>query len=154
MSTYEFPIAIRIAQIKQLQGRILEKILKDGPDSNLHGPQLNILFQLWQGDNISISELSEKTKLANTTLTSMLDRMEKQQLLFRISNPDNRRETKIILSDYAKKLNLNYQQLYEEMSCINFKGFSEEERNQLFLLLEKLHHNLDNYLKEERKKDK
>ena len=77
MSTY--PVGILLAQIKQLQSRIIERKLKETNNlDDLNGAQINILYHLWQQDDICISELSSRTKLANTTLTTMLERLERK----------------------------------------------------------------------------
>jgi len=65
-----------ISQIKQISGRIFEKLLSNAGVDAFNGAQGRILYVLWQEDNIPIAELSKKTGLAKTTLTSMLDRME------------------------------------------------------------------------------
>ena len=68
---------ILITRIKQLQGRIFEKLLAAHGISEFNGAQGRILFVLWEKDGIPISELAKKTGLAKTTLTSMLDRDRK-----------------------------------------------------------------------------
>lgn len=76
-----------ITQIKQIGGRVFEKILQQENISEFNGAQGKILYVLWQHDHISIIELSRLTGLANTTLTSMLDRMEAAGLLRRLPDP-------------------------------------------------------------------
>lgn len=75
-----------ITQIKQIGGRVFEKILQQENISEFNGAQGKILYVLWQHDHISIIELSRLTGLANTTLTSMLDRMEAAGLLRRLGS--------------------------------------------------------------------
>ena len=137
-----FPIGIRIAQIKFLQGRIFQQLLKKYTNADLNGPQTNIIFVLWQKDHITISELSQKTNLAKTTLSSMLDRMESAGYITRIINPQNRRETIISLTEHSHSLHDACDMAYHEMSLINFSGFSEDEKNALLTGLDKLYDNL------------
>ncbi len=63
-----------ISQVKQVSGRIFEKLLANAGVEEFNGAQGRILYVLWQEDGIPIVELSRKTGLAKTTLTSMLDR--------------------------------------------------------------------------------
>lgn len=139
------PIGIRMSQIKLLQGRIFQSILAKHLDMDLNTAQIHILFQLWNEDNITISELSRRTDLAKTTLTSMLDRLEQAGWIKRRNNPDNRREIRIILSDNAVQLEQKCYKVFEEMSTINFKGFSEKERQELNGYLRRLYQNLTEY---------
>lgn len=116
-----------ITKIKQLQGRIFERLLTEHHISEFNGAQGRILFVLWEEDNIPISELSRKTGLAKTTLTSMLDRMEKQDLIERVYSPADRRTVRIRLTDTAGQFHDRYEQVSEEMNQIFYKGFSDEE---------------------------
>ncbi len=140
-----FPIGIRIAQIKFLQGRIFRQLLRKYTDADLNSAQTNIIFVLWQKDNITISELSRRTNLAKTTLSSMLERLESSGYLVRTVNPFNRRETRICLTEQTRLLKSGCVQAYHEMSAINFAGFSEEERQKLTDGLDKLYANLADY---------
>ncbi len=115
-----------ITKIKQLQGRIFEKLLAAHNISEFNGAQGRILFVLWEKDNIP-SELARQTGLAKTTLTSMLDRMEKQELLERISSPLDRRTVSIRLTKTASSLEKQYKQVSDEMNQIFYRGFTNDE---------------------------
>ena len=69
-----------ISRIKQVGGRVFERILSEKNIDAFNGSQGRILYILWQKDGVPISELSKETGLATTTLTSMLDRMESKTL--------------------------------------------------------------------------
>ncbi len=118
---------ILITRIKQLQGRIFEKLLAQHGISEFNGAQGRILFVLWEEDGIPISELARKTGLAKTTLTSMLDRMEQRELIERIYPPADRRTVKIRLTERARGLQEHYEQVSDEMNQIFYKGFRDEE---------------------------
>ena len=79
----------------------------------------------------SHSELSKETGLATTTLTSMLDRMEAANLIYRDRGDKDRRKILIFLTEEAKGLEQEYNEVTEEISNIYYKGFSEEEIEQL-----------------------
>ncbi|MEG1457769.1 MAG: MarR family transcriptional regulator [Acetivibrio sp.] len=143
------PVGIDILQIKQLQARNLQKLLHEEVDiEEINQGQINILYQLWKKDNITISELSKSTNLANTSLTTMLERLERQGYLMRVNNPKNRREIRLILTDKCKEREDKYTQVIEVMQRVNFNGFSEEEEKQMRSYLERMRNNLENYEKE------
>lgn len=133
---------ILITRIKQLQGRIFEKLLTEHGISEFNGAQGRILFVLWEKDGIPISELARNTGLAKTTLTSMLDRMEQRGLIERVYSPTDRRTVKIRLTERALGLQKHYEQVSDEMNQIFYKGFSDEEIHSLETGLRKVLTNL------------
>lgn len=116
-----------ISQIKQVSGRIFEKMLTNAGIDEFNGAQGRILYVLWQNDNIPIVELSKKTGLAKTTLTSMLDRMEAANLVARTYDAKDRRQIRIVLTDEAKALSDKYEEVSKEMVDVYYDGFLEEE---------------------------
>ena len=116
-----------ISQIKQVGSRVFERLLHEKKIDAFNGPQGRILYVLWQKDGISISSLSKKTGLALTTLTSMLDRMEKLKLLSRQKGEGDRRKTLIYLTKEAKKLEDKYTEVSKEIGDIYYRGFTKKE---------------------------
>ncbi len=116
-----------ISQIKQIQGRVFEKMLVEYGINQFNGAQGRILFVLWENDNIPISELSEKTGLAKTTLTGMLDRLEGSGHIQRIHDTDNRRIIRIKLTETAKNLESSYNEVSAKMNEVFYEGFDDNE---------------------------
>ena len=81
-----------ITQIKQVQGRVFQRLLEDCGVEEFNGPQGRILYVLWQEDNVPIAALVRKTGLAKNTLTVMLARMEAAGLVTRRESPQDRRQ--------------------------------------------------------------
>lgn len=116
-----------ISQIKQVGGRVFEKILAKEQIDAFNGAQGRILYVLWQKDHISIVELSALVGLAKTTLTSMLDRMEESGLIERVPDANDRRKCILVLTERARSLQEKYEQVSQEMNEIYFQGFCDEE---------------------------
>lgn len=131
-----------ISQIKQVSGRIFEKMLSNAGIDEFNGAQGRILYVLWQNDNIPIVELSKKTGLAKTTLTSMLDRMEEANLIARKYDTKDRRQIRIVLTEAAKALSNKYEEVSEEMVNVYYAGFSQEEIALFENTLRRVLHNL------------
>jgi mobile rSAM pair MarR family regulator len=131
-----------ITKIKQLGDRIFEKVLSEKKIGAFNGPQGRILYVLWQQDGITIKTLSEKCGLAVTSLTTMLERMEKQNLISRVQSESDKRKTLLYLTDQAKDLKKDYDSVSEQMGDIYYKGFSEEEIVQFEQYLERVLNNL------------
>lgn len=131
-----------MSQIRHISGRVFERILaKSGVDA-FNGPQGRILDVLWQEDGISLREISNRTSLASSTLTSMIDRMEGQGLLRRAPSPADRRVTLIYLMDEARRLREKYEDVSAEMSEIYFRGFSDTEIEKFEKALQRILENL------------
>ena len=116
-----------ISKIKQIQGRVFERLLSEYGISEFNGPQGRILFVLWERDNIPISELSKQTGLAKTTLTSMLDRLEGSGHIERTPDPTDRRTVRIRLTENARALRPKYDEVSDRMNEIFYGGFSDDE---------------------------
>ena len=132
-----------ISQVKQVGGRVFEKLLAEAGVGAFNGAQGRILYVLWQVDNIPIVELARKTGLAKTTLTSMIDRMEEAGLVTRIFDKCDRRQIRIALTDSARQLSDAYERVSARMNEIYYAGFSDEEiiafENILRRILRNLH---------------
>ena len=116
-----------VTKVKQLSDRVFEKILNEQKIDAFNGAQGRILYVLWQKDGISIRTLSEQCGLAITSLTSMLERMERQGLLRRESDEKDRRKTLLFLTDRAYALQEDYEAVSARMGTVFYEGFSEEE---------------------------
>ena len=99
-----------ITQIKQRQERIFEKLLREN-EIEISGGQGRILFVLWKN-----------------AVSIVVDGMVRKGILERNINPDNRRQTIISLTDYARNLREKYEKVSQQMNHLFYRGFSEEER--------------------------
>ncbi|OPJ55107.1 MarR family transcriptional regulator [Clostridium oryzae] len=116
-----------ISQVKQLSDRVFQRLLKEDGINDFNGPQGRILYVLWQEDNLPIIEISKRTSLAKTTLTSMLDRMEMAGHIKRNFDTNNRRQILITLTPETRALKNKYEIVSNEMSELFYKDFSDEE---------------------------
>lgn len=132
-----------ISRIKQKGTRIFDRMLTASGIDAFNGAQGRILYVLWQNDGITISDLSSQTSLANTTLTSMLDRMEVTGLVIRKPDPTDRRSRLIALTEKAKSLRDDYTRISQQMNDIYYTGFSGEEIYQFEAYLQRVLNNLE-----------
>ncbi|MDD6144400.1 MAG: MarR family transcriptional regulator [bacterium] len=98
---------------------------------------------LWGKDGITIRQLSAQTSLANTTLTSMLDRMEASGLIRREPSPKDRRALLIRLTDKARSLQADYDRISQQMNERYYEGFTEAEVREFEAYLERVLSNLE-----------
>ena len=131
-----------ISHIRQVSNRIFERILSERKIDAFNGAQGRILYVLWQEEHISLREIADRTGLAATTLTSMIDRMEAAGLVRRLPDPDDRRKTLLALTEKARELQPDYMAVSTQMNDIFYQGFSEEEIRLCESMLERIHGNL------------
>ena len=115
-----------LSKVHQLSGRVFNRLLRE------HGIEFNsaqgrILFVLWKGDSIPITELADETMLSKSTLTSMLDRLEEAGHIRRDQSPKDRRVILIHLTDENKRLKHKYERVSREMMELFYEGFTWEE---------------------------
>lgn len=134
-----------ISKIKQLGDRVFEKILTAQGIEAFNGAQGRILYVLWQEDGVPIKTISERCGLAITSLTTMLERMEKSGLIIRQQDSGDKRKTLIFLTDKAKALKEDYDAVSDRMSAIFYQGFTEEEIRNFEEHLERIRLNLEGW---------
>lgn len=70
----------------------------------LTGPQLTVVKLLETFENLTLSSLSERIRAQNSTVTGIIDRMEREGLVRRERSTSDRRVIHIRLSDKGQKL--------------------------------------------------
>ena len=135
----------QVSKIKQLGDRIFEKILAERGIEAFNGAQGRILYVLFQEDGVPIKTVSEKCGLAITSLTTMLERMEKNGLIQRRQDSADKRKTLLFLTDKARDLEQDYIAVSEEMGDIYYQGFTEEEVKAAEGYLDRIRLNLEGW---------
>lgn len=94
---------------------------------NITPGQMSVLYTLYNGDGITITELSKKCYLDNSTLTGVIDRLEKSGLVLRGEHPDDRRQLLIYLTDAAKAKEPLINDVMNRISTAMLAECTEEE---------------------------
>ena len=115
-----------MAKIRQVSGRIFERTLKQY-NIEINSAQGRIMFALWQKDGISINELSKKTQLKKSTLTSMLDRLERMGYVRRQRSKKDRRKILMRRTEKDRAMEKKYVEVSEKMTRLFYKGFSKNQ---------------------------
>jgi DNA-binding MarR family transcriptional regulator len=111
------------------------------------GPgQGRILFALWQEDGVPINELIKKTLLRKSTLSELLDSLERAGFVKRVQSEEDRRKVLIQLTEKTKQMLNVYIEVSVEMTNIFYKGLKPEEIEQLESYLQRV---LENLVKQE-----
>lgn len=112
-------------------------------DVNLTGPQGMLMGTLAHFGEMKVSELSEKLNLSNSTVSGILDRLEKQGLVERIRCKDDRRVVLIRLAPEFKKITEDKLKDVEKNIELKMSKASTEEQDRILEGLEALKKLLD-----------
>lgn len=105
-------------------------------------PQFVALQWLFEGGDMTIGELSNKMFLACSTTTDLIDRMEKNHLVMRVKDPNDRRVVRIHLLDEGERIIEEVIQKRQNYLSEVLGDFSKEEIRVLEKSLAKLHHEM------------
>ncbi|SET43487.1 transcriptional regulator [Oceanobacillus limi] len=126
-------------RLRHISGAIKQngrKILNNYP---ITSPQFIALQWLMEEGDLTIGELSTKNGLAFSTTTDLVDRMEKNELVERVRDSNDRRVVRIHVLDKGKRIIkeviLKRQQYLGEV----LENFSDDQTATLIELLDQLH---------------
>jgi DNA-binding MarR family transcriptional regulator len=112
-----------VAKIHLLAGRIFDRMLRR-QGIGINPGQGRILFPLWQDGPMSMRELARKASLGPSTLTSMLDRLERAGYVARQRSSRDRRKIIVTLVVADRKIFDVWERVSEEMSVLFYRGFA------------------------------
>mgnify|MGYP005847298683 CR=1 FL=1 len=108
-------------------------------DTDLTLPQLDMLIQLGRvQDGLPVVELSRRMLVTAGNVTGIVDRLEEKGLVIRVRQREDRRVTKVKLTDEGWKLLKEMIPRHEEDIDEIFSVLSREELLELRALLDKL----------------
>ena len=106
--------------------------------ANLTGPQLTVVKLLETFGDLSLSDLSERIRAQNSTVTGIIDRMEREGLVRRERSKDDRRKILIRLTDKGERLAGDVPVEPIEIFRGAIEGLSSAEQRELLKILTKL----------------
>lgn len=111
-------------------------------DLGIHVGQDMVLLQLWGEDGVSPTELANRLRVEPGTVSKVLSRMEKVDLVTRRRDPRDARSFKVYLTENGKALREPVNSRWEGVEDRMLKGLSPEERVLLRRLLSQVRDNL------------
>ncbi len=110
-----------------------------------------MLFILNQEDGLSQKKLANKLKIKPSTITVMLKRMEKANLIVRKKDVKDQRVSRVYLTEKGKKVCEDTIKVVKQIERECFKDFTEEEKETLKSLFLKMKNNIIDVFEEEGK---
>lgn len=93
--------------------------------------QYAVLYCLWENDKGSPKEIAERLKLENSTISGILERMEKKDLIERNISKEDRRFIQVQLTEKGKELEDAVLNAVEEVNSEVMAKFTDEESSVL-----------------------
>ena len=131
-------------QIRLLNGRIFQKLLRKEPEAQYRSEQGKILTVIWQKEDgrATATDISLASGLANNTLTSMIKKLEDQGLVTFSQCGSDKRKKYVKLTErgwFQKEVG---HRVSQKLDAIFYKGFTEEEIRQFESYQERILDNL------------
>jgi len=118
--------------------KLYRKLLKE---LDLTYPQYLVMLVLWEGDQLTVSEIGERLFLDSATLTPLLKRLEASGLVTRTRAAGDERQVIVALSEEGRALRRKAVQVPEQVFCAT--ACQLDELKTLQEQLETLRQNLD-----------
>ncbi|RNF41275.1 MarR family transcriptional regulator [Planococcus salinus] len=135
-------VAFMEKELRYISGIIKQKGREILNSYTITPPQFVALQWLFEHGDMTIGDLSNKMYLAFSTTTDLVDRMEKNELVVRIREEQDRRVVRIKLLKEGERI--IEEVIKERQGYLQnvLSGFDEKEVEQFAFLLEKLHKNM------------
>ncbi|MBW7952666.1 MAG: winged helix-turn-helix transcriptional regulator, partial [Chitinophagaceae bacterium] len=104
--------------------------------------QWSILYHLWKQDGLNQQELCNKTFRDKPSITRLIHNLEKQKLVKRVSNENDKRVNYVYLTDAAKNLQEQTINLANQTMDEALIGVSKNEIETVKNVLQKVYDNL------------
>lgn len=82
---------------------------------------------MWQREFATPKQISEVLCLETSTISGVLDRMQKKGLIDRVINREDRREVRVVPTEKGKQLQEPITEIIDEVNEEVLKCFTEEE---------------------------
>ena len=126
-------------------GRLIENRLKinfDKEKISVTPQQWSVLTVLWNEDGISQQQLADSFSKDKTSMTRLLNNMEKNQLIVRKQDLKDKRNKKIFLTEKSRSLKLDSINIAEKTLVDALHGISHNDLKLSKQVLKKINENL------------
>jgi len=108
------------------------------------------LYYLGKEEFISQKELAEKMNIKESSVARLLDRMERDGLVERVKNENDKRVTNLSLTDKGKQYRIKLLPEGEKFEKLLYKNISEEEMKIFTTVLTKMVSNISENINSEK----
>ena len=107
-------------------------------NSGLTGPQLLIMQGVGRVKGITSGKIAQNINLSPATVTNIVDRLEKRELINRVRSQTDKRRVSLFLTDKGKETLLNAPQPLQEHFIENFCALEQWEQSLLLSSMQRI----------------
>jgi DNA-binding MarR family transcriptional regulator len=130
----------RVGSIRRHLRRELEQA---AVQHDITATQFQVLRRLWSGEGMNAQNLAKEAHLDAATMTGVLDRLEAKGLVRRVRHETDRRAVRVVLTDEGRALEKPLMAIVKKLNEHALLGFTPEEREVLFAMLDRVERNLE-----------
>ena len=131
-----FVIDDSTSQLVSVAARLFSRALQSRfAEHDVSAGQWPLLLYLWGKDGLSQKQLSRRVQIEEPTTTRTLDRMERDGLVRRIRDENDRRRINIFLTERANLLRDELVPYALEVNALATHGLSEQDKAKINSLL-------------------
>ncbi|MCD8081966.1 MAG: MarR family transcriptional regulator [Clostridiales bacterium] len=111
------------------QHTVFQRLSRELTPYDITPSQYGVLSCLWSAGGVCFPrQIAETLSLETSTVSGILDRMQRKELITRGINQDNRREIFVSMTEKGEALREPLQKIVENLNDEMLQGFTEEER--------------------------
>lgn len=126
------------AKIREAGNAFLIKKLKEQGFENLAPSHGDILAVLYRYEKLTMKEIADKIHRTKATVTVLVDKLEKENLVKREKSAEDSRITYIVLTQKSIHSKPIFEKIADELNAMLYKDFTADEAKLLDSLLEKM----------------
>jgi DNA-binding MarR family transcriptional regulator len=102
-----------------------------------------MLKMLWEHNGMIQSELADRLDRSPSTITKMVQRMERSGFVERRPDPDDERVSRVHLTDAGRRIQSDVEHIWRTFAAEALEGFTEEELAAFYAMLKRLQRNIE-----------
>ncbi|MCI0711342.1 MAG: MarR family transcriptional regulator [Chloroflexi bacterium] len=132
-------VGFRIIQFIKAHRKLAEAAFSE---VGLYPGQEMILFELWEEEGLTQSQLAENVCVEPPTVTKTLQRLERAGIVERRQDVEDARVSRVYLTPEGAALRDQVQQMWDDLEAMTIKGLTDAEKALLLRLIEQITKNL------------
>ena len=116
-----------ISRVSLVVTSALKKGFADAGVQKVRPAYLCVMMSLWEEDGLKVIELGKKAGLEPSSMTGLLDRMERDGLVSRTMDPKDRRVLRIYLTETGQNVCDPILKVIDDVLADVFAGISKED---------------------------
>ena len=140
MSEHEKKLGYTLRELRIVMNRYIDAKRAELGYDDVSFAQGGIVHYLHRNQDHPVyqKDIEKEFDLRPSTVTGILQGLEKNGYIERVSVPDDGRLKEIVMTDKARIMEKSMHELLQADEELFFRGFSEEEKEALFAALEKV----------------